>query len=280
MSVLRFQKFSPSPGLLPFVKFLYHIEVDKQGQTYSNATINHPQGGVDLIIVINGRLGLQSGTVGQGEDSGVFLVGQQCQHFSFSFKPETSLFGAVFYPAGAHRWLNIPVSEATNTLRPLRRKEINGDLSELKGKLTETYMDCRDLKSVVQLLDGWLVRNQKHTDLHIQQMDKGLSVVHQLRGSLPANELCDLFSVSKRTLQRRFKDYYGLSPKQYLDIVRFNHMMKIIQQTEEPDWAELIYKGGYYDQSHFIKVFQKMTGNTPQTFISERPPLAEYFLHI
>lgn len=272
--IIPFRKFKPSPALIPFVKFLYVMELDEKGQGYSEATINHPQGGVDLIVVVNGSLGLKSGEQQQGDESGVFLVGQQQRYFSFSFKPNTRLFGAVFYPAGAHRWLTIPVSEATNTLRPVLDGELSGNVNRIHNEIWE----CSDPVSGIRRLDSWLCKSISHPESHLIKLDQGLQLIHAQSNIMRVNDLETIFSSSNRTLQRHFKRYYGLSPKQYLDVARFQHVMKALQEGR-CSWDQLIEYGGYYDQSHFIRTFKKMTGTTPGDFIQKNPPLARLFLH-
>ncbi|NJK87057.1 MAG: AraC family transcriptional regulator [Bacteroidales bacterium] len=38
------------------------------------------------------------------------------------------------------------------------------------------------------------------------------------------------------------------------------------KKGKKNDWFELFYKYGYYDQSHFIKDFKKITGKTPNQY--------------
>ena len=85
-------------ALKPFVKFLYQISVNEKGQLFSSSTLNHPQGGIDLMVVTQGKVGFMSGSEVKGEESDIMLVGQQNRFFSFSFAPNTVLYGVVFLP--------------------------------------------------------------------------------------------------------------------------------------------------------------------------------------
>lgn len=276
MGVISFKKFEPALELKPFVKFLYQISVNEKGQLFSSSTLNHPQGGIDLMFVTQGKVGFMSGSEVKGEESDIMLVGQQNRFFSFSFAPNTVLYGVVFYPIGAHRWLNLPISESMNTMRPLLKKEIVGDVQRLKGMLLE----CEEPGFAIQAFNNWLRENLKEQANTSVLLDKGLKHIHSTNTLPNVAEMAAMFNLSKRSLQRHFQRLYGISPKQYIDVLRFNRLMHELQVQGYPDLQLVTFLTGYYDQSHLIKVFRKMTGKTPSQFIKEKPPLAEYFLHL
>lgn len=85
---------------------------------------------------------------------------------------------------------------------------------------------------------------------------------------LAANEL------SERSLERSFRQYLGLSPKEYLRHLRF---LKLIQINPELNRSgtDLTYELGYFDQSHFIREFKHFTGMTPGAYAQSLKPIAE-----
>nr|HAT8714651.1 helix-turn-helix domain-containing protein [Legionella jordanis] len=76
--------------------------------------------------------------------------------------------------------------------------------------------------------------------------------------------LAKSYSYSERSLQRHFLDCIGLSPKQYLRVIRLQNSLK--QLENQSDWSQIQTADAYFDQSHFIKEFKKMTGQTPKAF--------------
>lgn len=68
---------------------------------------------------------------------------------------------------------------------------------------------------------------------------------------------------SLRQIQRLFKDYLGLTPKQVLDSIRFQKIMNHLVDDIFDDSA-LAYDYGFVDQSHFIKNFKSFSGSTPK----------------
>lgn len=76
-------------------------------------------------------------------------------------------------------------------------------------------------------------------------------------------QICDDFHISARTLQRKFLDEIGMSPKEYLQITRLNHALKLLISNQYKNLTELSYLSGYYDQSHYIRDIRKMFGISP-----------------
>lgn len=74
------------------------------------------------------------------------------------------------------------------------------------------------------------------------------------------------FFVSPRTLQRQFIKRVGTSPKRLERIIRVNRVWESIKSGAGIDYQNIVYKGRYYDQSHFIREFKEITGETPDRF--------------
>ncbi|OJJ16136.1 hypothetical protein BKI52_35815 [marine bacterium AO1-C] len=63
-----------------------------------------------------------------------------------------------------------------------------------------------------------------------------------------------------------FKDVVGLTPHKYLQLIQLNqaiHMMKLFPDRK---LTQIALENGFYDQSHFIRVFKKNTGFSPRIF--------------
>jgi AraC-like DNA-binding protein len=72
--------------------------------------------------------------------------------------------------------------------------------------------------------------------------------------------------VSERTLQRRFRNRLGTTPKMLVRIIRINCIWDAITAGERIDYHDLVFLGNYFDQTHMIKDFKSITGETPDVF--------------
>ena len=69
------------------------------------------------------------------------------------------------------------------------------------------------------------------------------------------------------TFYRMFKNYVGIGPKLYLDIVRYYTFVGGLLSDQMNDSDQLIaLLEGYYDQAHASKEFRRFTSVPPNTF--------------
>ncbi|RAU95276.1 AraC family transcriptional regulator [Paenibacillus sp. YN15] len=76
--------------------------------------------------------------------------------------------------------------------------------------------------------------------------------------------------ISLRQLRRRFLEELGTSPKEYLDKVRHEHALRLLEHTDEP-LKRIASACGYYDEFHFSKAFKKIAGMSPSAYRSATP---------
>lgn len=80
-------------------------------------------------------------------------------------------------------------------------------------------------------------------------------------------DLAQRCGVSLRALRQQFLQELKLSPKEYLDYIRNEHALRLLQHTDESlKWIAAAC--GYYDEFHFSKCFKKRNGVSPSRFRS------------
>ncbi|KQR67720.1 helix-turn-helix domain-containing protein [Pedobacter sp. Leaf176] len=170
-------------------------------------------------------------------------------------------------------------------------------LTQLYGLNMELYLDkivdldtipnaiFSGLKNIVLPFQG-IAQLKMTLDNHFIQLSKAagqnpleqvLELVFNSNGMSPVSELVATAGVSERQLERLFKKYVGLSPKYYSRIIKFNYIFELIKSGKN-SWTEIIYKSGYYDQSHFIRNFKAFTGEDPSSYFFEEANMANFFL--
>jgi AraC-like DNA-binding protein len=78
-------------------------------------------------------------------------------------------------------------------------------------------------------------------------------------------DLCALAGCSKRTLQRLFREYVGVTPKWVLQRIRLHEAAERMADGEG-DWASMALDLGYFDQAHFINAFKAVVGRSPADY--------------
>ncbi|MBT5032049.1 MAG: helix-turn-helix domain-containing protein [Woeseia sp.] len=77
--------------------------------------------------------------------------------------------------------------------------------------------------------------------------------------------LASFFSLSARTLTRRFKAAIGLSPLAYLQKLRIETAKELLESTNLKV-SEIAYRVGYHDQGHFSKLFRREMAVLPTQY--------------
>src|SRR6185312_10327542 len=76
----------------------------------------------------------------------------------------------------------------------------------------------------------------------------------------------DIPAMSRRTLQRLFREYIGVGPKWVIRRFRLHEAAERIDAGGSVDWARVAVELGYADQTHFIKDFKAIVGKTPTEY--------------
>lgn len=82
-------------------------------------------------------------------------------------------------------------------------------------------------------------------------------------GSIQIRDLAAITRCSERTLQRRFRDDLGLTPKAFCRIIRCQSALYRINHGENINLSELAFELGFSDQAHFQREFKKSINETP-----------------
>ena len=72
------------------------------------------------------------------------------------------------------------------------------------------------------------------------------------------------YNVSKKTIERLFNQFVGISPKKYDEILKINRAIEFLRRGKS--LLDITFETGFYDQAHFIKSLKKYTGHTPTEF--------------
>lgn len=105
--------------------------------------------------------------------------------------------------------------------------------------------------------------------------------VYQRKGQISVDDLSKNFHVGNRTMERIFKENVGISPKEFIKIVRFQEVLRSLRQmrvpsvspemqptgaapdTSEQSLLRLAFDLGYYDHAHLTNEFKRYAGIRP-----------------
>ena len=86
------------------------------------------------------------------------------------------------------------------------------------------------------------------------------------RGVLKVEDLVDRYQLNKRTLQRLFSKYVGVSPKWVIQRYRLHEAAERLASDDSVRQSALAADLGYSDQAHFVRDFKALVGTSPAAY--------------
>jgi AraC-like DNA-binding protein len=217
----------------------------------------HPRGGFGIAFNFGDRLALDAQSVREP----VFLDGANTVSRKFRFQHQVDLIGVQFHEGGAFPFLGIPLHELQNETNLL--SALDADLTALHGRMYET----KTVLERVKLLETWLLQRLSLGKERHALIPASLEVLRQEAGQLHMSTFAEKWSLSLRQLERLYQREVGMSPKQYLKLLRIERARSSLKQMREATTARLAVELGFYDQAHFIREFRAVVGMTPYVYM-------------
>jgi AraC-like DNA-binding protein len=171
------------------------------------------------------------------------------------------VFGIKFKPGGFRPFVRRPVSSFTNTA-----------ISLMDG----FGVDCRPVETAIAALDdpaATIARAEQFLHEHLPDPDPRVELVNGIVAQIGADrtivtvdQVAQQFKVHKRTLQRLFREYVGVSPKWVIKLYRLHEAAEQVAAGVPVAWSNLALELGYFDQAHFINDFKRIVGSTPADY--------------
>ena len=208
-----------------------------------------PDGCIDIIFDLNHPTTLKS-----------FVIGAMTRPIVNS---RTNLVGVRFKPGMAYPFIKIPVHKLTDLLV---------DYFEFAGQeanhLSTQLMDLNSTEHHILLLNSIFSKKLSALSAVEPQMSRALNLIQNTGGRMSIKQISGEVGWSRQHFTRKCLSYTGLTPKFLNQVIRIKKVIKQYKTEKFYDWSQLSVGGGYYDQSHMIKEFRKITGLTPIEFLS------------
>ena len=188
------------------------------------------------------------------------LVGVCTGRFSYALAGTGRIFGLRFRPGAFHAYAGRSASTFTNTSIPI--EEVFGrDGPDLESAILN--IDPGEHCGLVAVVEDFLRSRNPAPDDAIELVATIMDTVVADRGVRRVEDLVEGFHVSRRTLQRLFVTYVGVSPKWVIKRHRLLEAADQLTSGEVDDWAGLATALGYFDQAHFVNDFSAIVGRSP-----------------
>jgi len=236
-----------------------HAEDFKQDHDYII-----PDGSTDAIFMLNGNYRRKNER--SNEDHLVkdcSLVPAFHEAVKVYQKPNTSCLVMRFKPGALEHLTGVSLSELNKPTYPLQ--ELMPELADLA---MDKVLGNKSTSEIITSINEWVLKHRSNGYQNLL-ICKFVKETIDSKGQIIIKDFCSNFGVHKSTLEKNFKRYSGLTPKQYANLIRFNYLIKKMFFSRS-NLTETGYELGYFDQSHMIKEFKKIIGISPRKFLEKK----------
>jgi AraC-like DNA-binding protein len=137
----------------------------------------------------------------------------------------------------------------------------NPSFIELEDRILSMESGMDLISQIDLFFNDLLKRKLNKRDIQFENM---VAIINKNKGNCVVSDLAQMIGVSVKTVERKFNEKLGLSPKKYTRLVRLINALK--NKSQLTSLTELAYSNFYYDQMHFIKDVKSFMGITPSQF--------------
>lgn len=254
---LGFQLLTPSPALRPYVKSFWVFRRAAALHALREEYM-HPGGGFGLVFNFGDSVCVDGQAVGDP----LFLDGTTTISRAMGFRGGVEMMGVRFVEGGAYPFLGVPLAELRNQLSLLDALE-RPPLLRLHARLYE----APSTPARIQLLEAWLLDRLARGKARSPIIAESLTLLRDSGGRHPIARLAHELGISQRQLERLYQIQVGMSPRQYMQLLCVERARHALRRTPELAMAALACELGFYDQSHFIREFRAVVGQTPGAYL-------------
>jgi AraC-like DNA-binding protein len=234
----------PPPDLAELVEHCWIVRWDLHGHeayqqhTLSNAAVH--------LVVEPGRTRIQGVVTGR---------------FTRLLDGAGRAFGVKFRPAGFRPFLGSPVSALADRTLPV--STVFGAGGEAAAARMEAENDdARVVEMALELVRAHL----SEPDPNVPTVNGIVALIVAERSITRVDDVAERTGIGKRSLQRLFSEYVGVSPKWVIQRYRLHEAVERLDAGQHVNLAQLAVELGYFDQAHFVRDFKALVGRPPSAY--------------
>ncbi|QCK16117.1 helix-turn-helix domain-containing protein [Mangrovivirga cuniculi] len=243
---MNYTEYQPAENIKDIVRNYWRFEVSNQDKInfpLNHETLPHPE--VSIVFIK------------QPYFQGIRMQGPHTRKFEKTIFPNSTYFGIRLMP-----WI---------TLDPavLNKQEMLNTTTRcpqiLSKKLESVNFDeSTEPELLISLVEERLTLIFSE-DIQVTQNNIVKYICLELSGGKPVGDTIAEIPLSKRVIQKMFKQVVGMSMRNYHSVIRQGRLWSDFVKTKK-NRSDLLYKYGFYDQAHFINDFKKQMDQTHTDF--------------
>jgi LacI family transcriptional regulator len=140
------------------------------------------------------------------------------------------------------------------------------------ARLLDQKMAGKPLEDTLYVPPGGVVVRQSTDTLAVEDEDlvRAMRFIREHACSgIDVTHVANQVGLSRRVLERRFRDLLGFAPKKEIMRIRIEHAKTLLARTDKTI-ESIIRKSGFHSIAHFTVAFRRETGMTPNAYRQTR----------
>lgn len=194
-----------------------------------------------------------------------FVQGINTHVINVNYEGQQHLFGIRLQPHMVQSLLGIMPSELNNIIV---------DLTLIKSEFEFIWYQLREAKSFeerVKVIEAVFPILSDANNPRIKRLSQ-LYLENSIQNFQSVDQLTNQVYYSSRHLNRKVHSLFGMSAEELIIYKKFLHAVNLMH-VEKTTLTDITYRSGFYDQSHFSRVFKKYSGITAKEYQTKKGDL-------
>ncbi|MCK7554897.1 AraC family transcriptional regulator [Chitinophaga sedimenti] len=259
---MNYREYRPTAALLPYIECFWTYGAPATSDLESQP-VNYcvPLGTTELIIHLEEKPShiLNLHGEGWGKSYNAFFTGLFDYTDLWKASPGSTLFGVRMKPEAVELFFGLPAAKLFNQVT-----DADAILPVTQKQWLRRFYEHRDAAALIRDMEPFFLGKVADAGNERNYVVEGCRLIRKQEG-VSIEDLSAQLYISRRQLERNFKQSIGISPKNYQQIIRFRRLYQYIRSAggKPIKWAGLSYPLGYSDQAHMVRDCKKFSSLTP-----------------
>lgn len=263
--MLHFTPYKPHPALRGYLSGYWLIEGGAASEIWQLVPDGHPE----LFFVLSESVAMRQflGKQRWCSQSEGGLIGQTTGRFSIEPAPFSRTLYVKMYPWVPQSMFGLPAWESNDSALEFGSLS-NGPAFRALG---ERLRNLPDLPAMGTVLDAFFLKMLPLLSNETPFVRFATQRIYHTNGTVSMDALRGHIQASTRHIEKTFKQYVGMPPKQYAQLIRIKKAsMWLTDPRFKGKIGQVAHALDYYDQSHFLKDFKAVAHQTPSQFLQRQ----------
>ncbi len=262
----KFERISTAFTNSSYLQGIWTLENDIERSFIQTVPDAYPE----IIIPLNGKIisrDLNSQTILDQPS----IIGQLNRSMFIEMPPFSKLISFKLYPWTLGAFTHGDSKSILNKVVSL--EYFQPSIYKACKNFKEQFLAGKDIRAAIDSLLNIISHRLNYTEIPFLAID--ISNKFEAIRLLDFSKTNSNIRYSKRYVEKLYSENVGISPAQFLKILRVKKITIELQKENETNIYCLSDQLGYYDTSHMYKDFKKIVTQSPSKHFSELNPLYE-----